>query len=172
MNQDYEILQFKPSDFQDQNGNYWCDMALKGVSEPVKIVVKDPTQFKDGQSLYGHITDETSKAGKAYRRFRREKKADFHEKVGKKEWTPRDDMAIRAQWAIGQSMSHFATKDEVKLADVETLAGALFDMVDRVKDSGLKATGVEGEQNQMDEFKDKVVEFDDEAPINLADIPF
>jgi hypothetical protein len=186
MPQVYEVVAFKKGDFQDQNGNYWCDMALKGISEPVRIVVKDPTQFHDGMELYGHITDETSKAGKPYRRFRRDKQPDFHETAGgapkKSEWIPRDDSAIKAQFAIKAAVAAYAMptladtlKDpaalDVYFNNVEHFASQFYSMVDRVKDSGLKATGVEG-QPVPDEFKDKVVEFDDEAPINLADIPF
>lgn len=72
--QEYKILQFKKGDFQDAHLNYWCDMALEGVSEPVRIAVKDPMTYSDGMTLYGHITDETSKAGKPYRRFRKDQR--------------------------------------------------------------------------------------------------
>jgi hypothetical protein len=82
---EYEIVHFEKSDFQDQNGNYWCNVLFKGAaSEPIKIVVKDPTDsvFSVGSILYGRITNETSKAGKPYNRFRREKKPDAPTTLG------------------------------------------------------------------------------------------
>jgi hypothetical protein len=76
MAQDYEILDFKKGTFQDNYGNYWCDMALKGFGEPVRIAVKDPTEFHEGMSLYGVVEEKESKAGKSYYRFKREKKEE------------------------------------------------------------------------------------------------
>lgn len=77
--QEFEIKNFQKGDFVDDHGNYWCSMALAGVSEPVRIVVKDPMQYRDGMTLYGHISDETSKAGKPYLRFRKDQR-DEHQK--------------------------------------------------------------------------------------------
>lgn len=139
---DYEITHFKAGDFQDNFGNYWCSMALKGVGEPVKIAVKDPTQFHEGMSLYGLIETKPARSGGEYLKFKRMQREEGQQPIvsvasaqtpAKKEWSPRDDSHIRAQWAIGQSMTHFAQKDSVSLDDVEKLAGALFVMVDRVK---------------------------------------
>lgn len=144
MNQEYEVTQFKKGDFQDLNQNYWCDMGLKGVSEPVKIVVKDPMQFHDGMTLYGHIEEKTSKAGKAYQRFYREQKPEQPShttssptSAAKPAWQPRDDNAIRAQWAIGQSVGTFkwGEGEPVNLDLVVDRARHFYQMVDFVKSS-------------------------------------
>lgn len=137
MAQDYVLTAFNPSDFQDPHGNTWCDAAFQGVSEPVKIVVKDPTQYKEGQTLYGEITDATSKAGKSYLRFKRQQKpeqAGSSEPSTKKEWQPRDDDGIKAQFAIKTAMSYYAGSGKTYDKDgLETLAKELYSMVDRVK---------------------------------------
>lgn len=133
--QDYKVLQFKKGDFQDNHGNYWCDMALEGVSEPVRIVVKDPSKYADGMELYGEVKEQTSKAGKTYLRFFRGQKEQ--QSFIKKEWQPRDDSAIRAQWAIGQSVVLYNANNEDSLGPhmnvIEAQAKELYAMVDRVK---------------------------------------
>lgn len=144
--QEYEVTAFDKSDFQDQNGNYWCSAIFLGVGEPVKWVVKDPTTVSVGQKVYGRITDETSKAGKAYRRFRREKKPDttytpVNDKPTEEYWADKQAQ-IKAQWAIGQGvhlyiaqMQSLADKD-IDISDIEFIeaqARELFSMVDRIK---------------------------------------
>ena len=86
---DYKVIEFKRGDWVDNFGNYWCDMALEGVSEPVRIAVKDPTQFESGQVLYGTIEHGNSKAGKPYLKFKRLKKEDGNAGTEtKREWQP------------------------------------------------------------------------------------
>lgn len=147
MAQEYEVLQFKAGDFQDSHGNYWCDMALRGVSEPVRIVVKDPMQFHDGMMLYGRVEDATSKAGKPYRRFYREQKPDSEQSssqhASKPKLSNQDDKywddknaQIRAQWAIGQAVTLSGQTDHPNgLVMIEEWAKELYAMVDRVKGS-------------------------------------
>ncbi len=174
MAQEYQVRQFNKGDFQDPHGNYWCDMSLEGVGEPVKIVVKDPMQFKDGMTLYGNITDETSKAGKPYSRFRREAKPDQQPFESSKPEAKKDDdkywedknSAIKAQWAIGQAVKATEMKASIDgyFADVEHLAKEFYLMVDSVKASGVKESKVDEVFEPSDE--------DTEKPINLDDIPF
>jgi hypothetical protein len=137
MPQEYEIIQFKKGDFQDNHGNFWCDMALRGVSEPVKIVVKDPTKYQDGDKIYGRITQETSKAGKSYQRFRRELAPDENTPShGSRSYTPRDDAAIRAQFSIKTAVELLKNPEaEVKEDIIEHWAKVFYKMIDRVKDS-------------------------------------
>lgn len=66
---EYTLIDFKPSDFKDDYGNTWCDAAFKGMSEPVKWAVKDPSKPVVGQNYWGTIDEKTSKAGKTYLRF-------------------------------------------------------------------------------------------------------
>lgn len=159
MAQEYKVVQFKKGDFQDNYGNWWCDMVLEGFGEPVKIVVKDPMQFEDGMTLYGSIEQKTSKAGKQYNRFKREQKPDTEEKEA---YWQEKNMSIRAQWAIGQAVSVHADNIE----KVETLANELFEMVDRVSGN------VEQARDQEEKVASEVVHEVDDQPINLDDIPF
>lgn len=163
MSQDYKLLQFKPSDFQDQHGNTWCDVAFEGISEPVKWVVKDPARVEVGKSYFGRIEQKTSKANKPYQRFYAEKKEEAPKSEQTDEyWQERND-TIRAQWAIGQAVQATELKADANGYDIDVLdlAGRFFNMVDRVKVSG---------QNTPIE-KPTVIE-DEEEVINLDDIPF
>lgn len=144
MAQEYEVLQFKKGDFQDNYGNYWCDMALKGVGEPVRIAVKDPTQFQDGMTLYGSVETKTSKAGKEYMKFKREEREDDPDQQSDKpkqsdEYWEDKNSAIKAQFAIKVATeflknSEFISDDKLFEA-TEKYAKEIFAMVDRVKGS-------------------------------------
>ena len=99
---------------------------------------EEPTPPELGDEVYGEVVNGKFKIGK------KDGGQNFYSstsKPAKKEWQPRDDSHIKAQWAIGQAMSHFANKDKVSLEDVEKLAGALFEMVDRVKGNDPKEAG-------------------------------
>lgn len=168
MTEEYTIRAFKATDFKDQNGNTWCSVTFEGVSEPIKWVVKDPTTVNVGDKVYGKITDETSKAGNPYRRFRREKRPEQPENAPQGQsdeyWQQRNH-EIRAQWAIGQAVNLY--KDKVDTTDssfgeiIETGAKLFYAMVDRV------AAGEPEEETVSEEDIKKV---DEETFLN--DIPF
>lgn len=195
MAQEYELISFEKGDFQDNFGNTWCNAAFKGVSEPVRWVVKDPMSVNLGDVVYGEIKDMTSKAGKPYLRFYKEQREEGGNYVAtqsssnqssnnvapaKKEWQPRDDNAIRAQWSIGQSMTHFSSKPEVKLEQVEVLACALYEMVDRVKATGgtspvnqpLFSKEAVAQQHEDDEFQSIVAKAMEAEKFDMSQIPF
>lgn len=121
-NREYTIKQFKPGDFTDQNGNKWCDILFEEFSsEPIRIVVKDPTAYSVGMKIYGHMEVKESKAGKPYTRFYRQQKPDYSGGTStsvsgaKSNYTPKDEAAIMAQWALGRSYEkHGATPDALK----------------------------------------------------------
>jgi len=186
---EYEILQFDKGDFKDQNGNYWCTMAVRGVSEPVRIVVKDPMHedFQEGKNLYGKITDETSKAGKPYLRFRREKRDDGQQgslpiksdKPSPEYWDDKN-ASIQAQFAIKTAVMALGVRTDKNLAhyvdEVQAMATELFAMIPRV--SG-KENDDEAQEKLGQEIADKVGEVASEVadeidskPINMDDIPF
>ncbi len=139
MAQDYVLKDFKISDYKDNNGNTWCTAVFDGEGEPVKWVVKDPTGLREGRFYYGHIEDKTSQAGKPYRRFYRDKRPDASSGASKSTYQPRDDMAIRAQWAIGQAVNMIGQKVQgetvTAITPIENLAKELYAMVERVKNS-------------------------------------
>lgn len=168
MAQDYKLKSFEASDFKDNNNNFWCTAVFEGVGEPLKWVVRDPTKIVVGDEYFGEIRDWTSAAGKVWPRFYREEKPEQNHgqsqgggQTAKKEWQPRDDNAIRAQWAIGQAVStHDWAKGTTNYGFIEERAKEFYTMVDRVKGSSdvppqdTIAPVVEGE------------------PFNLDDIPF
>ena len=136
--------------------SYW---AFTHESQlPVKFNLMEG-EVSDGQKITcEEATTRTSSKGKDYQQLKKVRPQGAQTEA---KWQPRDNDAIRAQWAIGQAMTHFAPKENVKLNDVETLAKALFGMVDRVKT---------GEQ-VVEPDEDTVYDTDDE-PINLDNIPF
>lgn len=165
MAQEFEVIQFNKGDYRDSNGNYWCDMVLKDIGEPVRIAVKDPTQFSSGMNIYGHIEDKVGQSGKPYQRFYREKRPDdgsityveggsrekkvWKPESGKKEWKSDEefwgekDGVIRAEWSIGQAVQAVGAlpgDSEAHAAyfdNVEFAANHFNAMIDRVKASGV-----------------------------------
>jgi len=180
MAQEYEVTWFQPTDFADNHNNYWCNVAFQGVSEPLKWVVKDPTKVKVGDKVFGEIKEQTSKAGKPYQRFyRAERPDDTQQSLPTGGGYKRDDSHIRAQWAIGQAISHLGGDKDKTLEDVETLAGALFVMVDRVKnpkvdapDKWVKSVEEQVAQEQAKRDRDIIHSLEEGTPINLDEIPF
>lgn len=152
MAETYKIKDLKVSDFQDPNGNTAVNMALEGVGEPVTIFVKDPTKMHEGDELYGNIVEKTSRAGKPYQRFYKEQKEDsnFQKKdyqaPAKKEYQPRDDCAIQAQWAIGQAVQVFVN-GQIEHESIEAQAKDFFAMIDRVKIGKADAEPSDDEMN-------------------------
>jgi hypothetical protein len=128
--------------------------ALDGIGEPVQINKQLPMRQepKIGDTIYGYLTEETGKEGRIYYKFHPKTKQDFRNPqtsfvpTEKKEWQPRDDDAIRAQWAIGQAVQVYTAQISAKEADlssadkIEENAKKFYAMVDRVKGSeSLKA---------------------------------
>jgi hypothetical protein len=164
---EYKLIQFKPSDFKDQHGNTWCDVAFEGVSEPVKWVVKDPSKAEVGKSYYGEIEQKTSKAGKPYQRFYSKTKP---EQDSKDEYWEDKNKNIKAQWAIGQAVKATEIKADQDgyERDVENLAHTFFSMVDRIAHKDIPQ---EMDDKIGNPVQDHANEYNDE-PINLDEIPF
>jgi hypothetical protein len=137
--QEYTVTNFRAGDFTDRNGNKWCNLALEGVSEPLSIVVKDPSQYQVGMKLYGHIELKQSQQGRTYNRFYRDQKPQWNSTDTKdttfKSGYTRDDDAIRAQWAIGQAVQLSVHGTGMEFKDIEASARTFYSMVDRVKGS-------------------------------------
>ena len=169
---------FQTYAIQFDNKDNWVQWNKKFNGED------EPTPPELGDEVYGEVVNGKFKIGK------KDGGQNFYSstpKPAKKEWQPRDDSHIKAQWAIGQAMSHFANKDKVSLEDVEKLAGALFEMVDRVKGNDPKAPGgIDETSNGYEKFKQvasaikedlpPVDSYDDVIdsgePIDISNIPF
>lgn len=181
MAQEYKLthVQIDKEPFVDQHGNTWLTVAFEGISEPVKWVVKDPTRLVVGDSYFGEVNEVTSKAGKPYRRFKKVSQEEtnpgksYTGSTQKKEWQPRDDSAIQAQWAIGQAVQLIgskitANKDGADLEPIEACAKRFFAMIDRVKNSPTE----NGSKEDRDEDAEmhRLAAMSEE--INLDDIPY
>lgn len=131
---------------QDNYGNYKGTVTFNEYnSEPVDATFKEQPEV--GSKKYGSIEEYKTRAGKTRLKFKRADRPQEEQNMGygaKSNYQPRDDMAIRAQWAIGQAVQLYIAepkKSEVKTAKevVENLAKDLYAMVDRVKnDSAVK----------------------------------
>lgn len=159
--QEYILKQFKATDFKDTHDNTWCSAVFEGVGEPVKWVLKDPSTVKIGETYYGEIKPVTSKQGKIYLRFYREKKPE-----AKREYVDHHE-DIKAEWAIGVALTKMGEMPEIGddanfqtwLDNTAWVAYNFTKMVDKVK------TGDFGRE-------DEVAEVDLSEEVNLDDIPF
>lgn len=178
--EEYELVQINPSDFQDPHGNTWCDVAFKGISEPVKWVVKDPRSIKEGESYYGEIKDMTSKAGKPYLRFYRSQRPDDHSTPhsNKKEWTPRDDEAIKAQWALGRAYERNGksekTVEEAQwlFQQIEVIKGGEVQEASQSGYEKFKASKPTPKEEADAEFASAIAKGLEADGVNIDDIPF
>ena len=133
MIQNYTLKSFTPSDFKDDYGNTWCTATFEEASaEPVKWVVKEVSKPVIGREYYGEITEETSRKGGKYLRFR-SKPVEDKPKEDKEEYWDAKNAQIKAQWAIGQAVQLSLGK-KVPFTDIEQDARRFFNMVDRVKE--------------------------------------
>ena len=172
MSQTYEVMDFKIGTFQDNYGNTWCNMALKGQGEPITIVLKDPTTVKVGDSLTGDIKDATSKANKPYLRFYKEKQEGGYSNSSQGTTKPKQtdeywsdkDAGIKAQMAVKASANLWSNK-EWSIKDIEETAISLLNIVEKIKVSS-NSEPVTG-QDEVHDF-----DINDQDIINLDDIPF
>lgn len=163
----------EPREYTNEYGTtYYIKVQVEGHDKPIEVGKKQKDGVKVGDVLYGTITDTQYKTDK----FKSEPKP-FGGNSGGFQKPVRDDSHIRAQWAIGQAMTHFAHKEEVGLDKVEKLAGALFQMVDRVKTIQAQEPKAETKGKYDDdiafvkELGDSINDIVDK-PIELSEIPF
>lgn len=136
MPQEYKVTKVstqEPKVYEGQYGTtYYIKVMLEGIDEPVEIGKKSPNALKQGDTVYGTVTD-----GQYGKKFKAEKNPNGYSGGGK---YTRDDSAIRAQWAIGQAIQIAVAKGKldnpiILWAGMEADAKELFAMVDRVKGS-------------------------------------
>jgi len=195
MAQEYEITRVSEQEPRTYTGDfgttYYIKVMLKGHAKPVEIGKKSPDGLKVGDTVFGTIrpteypTDGFKSERKPFNASR----------------SPRDDMAIRAQWAIGQAIALFTSGKDNQIGDIEKNAKDFFLMVDSVKAVGqsphkeiagpaksgyqlAKEARAKLHQDPTQDAVDAVNKvFNDgspvptsddglDAPINLDDIPF
>lgn len=176
---EYKIIKVseqEPRTWDGEHGTvYYIRVMLEGHDRPVEIGKKSPDALKVGDTVYGTIkpTDYPSDSFKAAQK-------PFGGGGGKT-YQPRDDNAIRAQWAIGQAVSHYnsiavaAVKGgadaKAFLDGIEETAKELYQMVDRVKASEPEKPEGKRDWSSLGQKKDEPNGEVDE-PIDLSDIPF
>lgn len=128
--QELKIIHLDPGTqpYFDQNGNQWVNVLFEGFqNEPIKWVVKDLSQYQVGQTIYGHIEQKTSQAGKPYNRFYRDQKPDYGQAtqagaVAGSKYQPRDD---NTQESIARSVALKAAVDFTPTAGMNDLQDVL-----------------------------------------------
>lgn len=203
MASEYRVKTVKQSGEPDQYGNYGYWVEFEGHQSSVLMRAKNAPEV--GGMEYGTVSQETSKAGKPYFKFKREQREDgqqFHSEVKsfkgeKKEWQPRDDNAIRAQWAIGQAVTSIGKipMNESDYAHIELVATKFYSMVDRVKGNDpkeqrgiedkptgyaafqaaggqVKSEALANELPPTSAYSDVDIQDIDDSPIDLSQIPF
>lgn len=153
---------------------FWHTIVIKEFpSEPIKFI-QDKAK--------GAPTPEVGKQfqGKVYRDEKGGMK--FYPSTPRQSKQSRDDAAIRAQWAIGQSVAWHSTRNtpdtpkniELRFASIEEAAKKFYAMVDEVKNSNV----VTGEQKTAQPISDPefaslmATSIDQGTEINVDDIPF
>lgn len=107
----------------DKTGEQWIQWNKKFKGD------EEPTPPQTGDEVFGDVTNGKFKIGKKDGGYTASSSFKGSEK---KEWVPRDDDRIVAQWAIGQAVS-WCTAQGNKLDEVEEIAKGFYQMVDRVK---------------------------------------
>jgi hypothetical protein len=178
MAKDYRISYFKDSDFKDMNGNTWCDVAFEGVSEPAKIVVKDPSRFSVGMEVYGELKEATTKNGKPYQRFYREKKEEHTQTSGSTYDSNGakfgNALKIASDYYFAHGVSEMNEDDFV--GAIQNLAGRIYGI--NIPEQAVATTetvkqtqGTTELQSLASTYGDTVAEVMDE-PFSIGDIPF
>lgn len=191
--QEYTVKEWKPWEnedglIRDIHGNYKGSVTFEeDRSEPIDATFKN--QPEPGDKKYGVVDMYTTRAGKVRKGFKSAQRPQESSFSGssKREYQPRDDAVIRAQWAIGQAVQIEVAAKKTGTIDLDAIqqyATDFYIMVDRVKGSSEstqsaepsgyeKAKAVAGNLNREplpEPPEDQM--YDGDGPINLDDIPF
>lgn len=124
---------------RDQHGNYKGSVTFEN-SEPVDATFKQPPAV--GDKKYGDIETYTTKSGATRKKFKSAQRPQegFTGGSGKSNYQPRDDAAVKAQFAIKAAIAFCpkpeSARDMNAIAAIEDVAKQFYQMVDRVKNSG------------------------------------
>lgn len=171
MAQEYKIVKVSkesPREYYNEtykSTTYYIKVMLEGHDKPVTIGKKRPDALKEGDLVFGRIVETQYEVDKF--------QAEQQGRPGGGNFTPKDQDAIKAQWAIGQAIVLFHESPTADYLDqIEKTAKSLFAMVDRVK-SVTPVEGVFGAKAETPKPKeDEVITDIGDEPINLDDIPF
>jgi hypothetical protein len=96
MAQEYEIIAFKVADYTDPQGNVWVEVAFKELGEPARWAMRPESvsKYHVGGTVFGHIEEATSRAGKRYNRFKIDKQDGAPPSTGNSSYTPKNNNTI------------------------------------------------------------------------------
>jgi hypothetical protein len=171
MAKEYTVRSFKKGDYKDNFGNTWCDMVLEeNPSEPVRIVVKDPDNYKDGMKLYGEVKLAKTQAGKAYYRFYKEQQPETPQTNQAQGSTYNSDgakfgncMKIATEFYLNHPTKEMINNEDDFVNAVQSLASRLFKL-EPVANTDVK--------NIASTFGKDVIAEVPEGEFSLRDIPF
>lgn len=148
-----------PREWDNPKGGriYYIKVMLEGHDKPVAVGKRKPDALSVGQVIHGTI----------------QPKPDFPEDGFKPDamdqphsasnYTPRDDAAIKAQFAIKAAIQYSATQNGIPaMDDIEGYAQMFFGMVERVKQGSVSP--VQAQQKAMGTY--------DQDTIAESSIPF
>lgn len=189
MAQEYKVASVKTTGQQDQNNNDMLWVTFEGIKDNALMFAKKHPVATETE--YGELkTEKSQKTGKEYLRFRRVQREDgqpssTHNPTAvvsrdKKEWQPRDDDRIVAQWAIGQAVAAYTkTGHPVDFKEIEEWATKFYAMVDRVKGGEAPQSGYEKAKATAEAIKEDLPPvdsyqdvIDNGDPIDISEIPF
>lgn len=170
MSKEYIVQTFQPWEtdeglVRDAHGNYkgtvWFEQSEKQVDATFKTIPEA------GDKKYGDIVEYTTKAGKTRLKFQRADRPQDHSAPhsNKKEWTPRDDEAIKAQWALGRAYERNG-KSEKTVEEAQWL----FSQIEVIKGSEIKVASQE--TKEVDEFATALTKGLEADGVDLSEIPF
>lgn len=169
----------------DKTGDTWIQWNKKFKGD------EEPTPPQTGDEVFGDVANGKFKIGKKDGGFTPNASSNSFKGSDKKEWIPRDDDRIVAQWAIGQAvqlMLPSSAKNALSPEVLEDTAKMFYQMVDRVKggekSEPSRATGYEafkaaGGQVKSEALANEEVPvsayddvIDNGDPIDVSQIPF
>lgn len=172
MLKDYKLVSFEKGDFQDFHKNYWCTAVFEGVGEPIKWVVKDPTKVTEGETYYGEIKEETSKAGKSYLRFYKKQAPDAQgasQGGGSSAYSGERSDGMRQGMCINNAANFINAQNVANSMTPAEWAQMVYEFARALYSLG-ELTAANVPPAVSDAFN--VTNEDMDKPINLSDIPF
>jgi hypothetical protein len=169
-----KAVKSQPKSWMSKHGEmYTWLIQVEGNGEPVQLNKKpSSTAPKVGDVIYGEI--ELSDFGQKLQQVQRPQPQaqQSYTPAAKKEWQPRDDDRIVAQWAIGNAITllepEIAKSKNAQATEdlIETWAKKLFAMVGRVKTGEQEVA-----KSELDSLAE-TAEDTSEEEFDLNSIPF
>lgn len=158
-----QVSQEPPREWNNPKGGviYYKKVMLKGHPRPVSVGKKSPDALHVGSTIYGRVMADMSNAEDKFKagqnpNFGGGQQGSFggsSSAASKPAYQPRDDDAIRAQWAIGQALQAIGNRPAIDKSStidydkVQEVANRLFAMVEDVKKGSSESTDPKAQTN-------------------------